>query len=475
MWTEIDLSKIKPADYNPRKLSENAFENLKNSISKLGVIKPIIVRKENMTIVAGHQRVKTMLALGMKTSPAFILEGVNMQDEVRFNQFHNMVEYEMSEKAPDVTVPELLPIGFSVVKHQDINIKSNGTCGALNSSLTTLLLKYGEFASIVCDKNGKVIVSAAYALSCKTLKKDVLVYCADERVIPLIEYYFKLEYGTFNYTHIEKKTYMQTLAQLSRLRTGRKGIGNSFKSTLYSLRVIPHLKKVNNERLRIIDFGAGKKDYYKLLKNNGYNITSVDPYNRIENKNAIDNIQNTKDFLKICSDLKLHGRYDVVICDSVLNSVDSLEAEKSVMLTLLALCKKDGIMFFSGRTLAGATGNMKTTNTKISKDSRIKFLDENNFTGIYRNGEWFFQKFHSSDQIKTITKWVSASSQIIEMNGVFHVICKNDGKGSATQDEIIKALRFEWDMMLPGGLSYGLSDEIENAYKYAIENENTND
>ena len=55
----IDISKIKPAAYNPRKLSDKAFEDLKESISELGFILPIIINKSNNTIVAGHQRTKT--------------------------------------------------------------------------------------------------------------------------------------------------------------------------------------------------------------------------------------------------------------------------------------------------------------------------------------------------------------------------------------------------------------------------------
>lgn len=55
----IDLRTIKPADYNPRILKENAAEKLKESIKKLGCVKPIIVNSTNNTIIAGHQRTKS--------------------------------------------------------------------------------------------------------------------------------------------------------------------------------------------------------------------------------------------------------------------------------------------------------------------------------------------------------------------------------------------------------------------------------
>lgn len=62
---KIKINDIKPADYNPRILTQNAFENLQNSIKKLGVLKPIIVHAENNTIVAGHQRTRAMKSQGM--------------------------------------------------------------------------------------------------------------------------------------------------------------------------------------------------------------------------------------------------------------------------------------------------------------------------------------------------------------------------------------------------------------------------
>ena len=52
----------------------------------------------------------------------------------------------------------------------------------------------------------------------------------------------------------------------------------------------------------------------------------------------------------LVDDLKTRGRYDYVICDSVLNSVDSVEAEWSVLTVLKGLCKAGGSIFFSGRS-----------------------------------------------------------------------------------------------------------------------------
>ena len=45
-----------------------------------------------------------MKLLGYTHVPAFILDGVNSTDEVRFNQLHNYAECELSEIQPEINV-----------------------------------------------------------------------------------------------------------------------------------------------------------------------------------------------------------------------------------------------------------------------------------------------------------------------------------------------------------------------------------
>lgn len=53
---KIDINSLVPADYNPRKISEKDYANLKNSINEFGVVDPIIVNLKDNTIIGGHQR-----------------------------------------------------------------------------------------------------------------------------------------------------------------------------------------------------------------------------------------------------------------------------------------------------------------------------------------------------------------------------------------------------------------------------------
>lgn len=53
---KIDINSLVPADYNPRKISDKDYSNLKNSIDEFGIVDPIIVNLNDNTIISGHQR-----------------------------------------------------------------------------------------------------------------------------------------------------------------------------------------------------------------------------------------------------------------------------------------------------------------------------------------------------------------------------------------------------------------------------------
>ena len=93
----VKFADIRPASYNPRKITDNAFVELQGSLKTLGFILPIIVNRDNMTIVAGHQRTKAAMAVGLEEAPVYFISGVDIESEILFNQVHNGVELEPAE------------------------------------------------------------------------------------------------------------------------------------------------------------------------------------------------------------------------------------------------------------------------------------------------------------------------------------------------------------------------------------------
>jgi ParB-like chromosome segregation protein Spo0J len=57
----LPASSLVPAPYNPRKISADDFELLKDSIREHGLVEPIVVQKSNNMIIGGHQRLNAFV------------------------------------------------------------------------------------------------------------------------------------------------------------------------------------------------------------------------------------------------------------------------------------------------------------------------------------------------------------------------------------------------------------------------------
>jgi len=54
------ISDLKPSDYNPRDISEEALKGLETSLDRFGYVEPIIWNKQTGNVVGGHQRLKVL-------------------------------------------------------------------------------------------------------------------------------------------------------------------------------------------------------------------------------------------------------------------------------------------------------------------------------------------------------------------------------------------------------------------------------
>ena len=67
-YKEVALDDLKPAPYNPRKISPQALKGLVESIKRFGLVQPILVNKRTGLVVGGHQRIEAMKKAAMTTA-----------------------------------------------------------------------------------------------------------------------------------------------------------------------------------------------------------------------------------------------------------------------------------------------------------------------------------------------------------------------------------------------------------------------
>lgn len=116
-WTpvEVERSHLKGADYNPRQISDEAKGKLRNALSNMGLVQPIVWNKRTGNIVGGHQRLSQLDAL--EGSPNYRLTvaqvDVDEKTEKELNVLLNNPEVSGDwdlEKLKDLLTDETLDI-----------------------------------------------------------------------------------------------------------------------------------------------------------------------------------------------------------------------------------------------------------------------------------------------------------------------------------------------------------------------------
>jgi ParB/RepB/Spo0J family partition protein len=70
----VDIGDLNADPANPRRISDAELEALTRSIREFGLVDPIIARKEDHTVIGGHQRLLAARRLGLKTVPVIYLD-----------------------------------------------------------------------------------------------------------------------------------------------------------------------------------------------------------------------------------------------------------------------------------------------------------------------------------------------------------------------------------------------------------------
>lgn len=209
----IKLNEIKPAKYNPREISDKQFLKLQESIKELGYVIPILVNRKNNVIIAGHQRTKAGIAIGIQEAPAFFVNDITVADEIKFNQIHNGVDLK-ENKYPEIK-KELYTVGFQQIDTNDVNLDRLESASHVKE-MCKLLLKYGNvLCAVACDNH--IILHTNYIYACKALNIKANIYNLESEKLEIAKKYFAEDYGKYTYKHLKKETYVQGLAQMNRL------------------------------------------------------------------------------------------------------------------------------------------------------------------------------------------------------------------------------------------------------------------
>jgi len=71
---QVDIETLRPDPANPRRISDVELEALTRSLREWGFVQPVIVRREDRTVVGGHQRLLAARKLGIRSVPVIFVD-----------------------------------------------------------------------------------------------------------------------------------------------------------------------------------------------------------------------------------------------------------------------------------------------------------------------------------------------------------------------------------------------------------------
>lgn len=112
----VDINKLKPNVYNPRRLTAEQEKHLTESITRFGIVDPIIANKHldrEFIVIGGHMRLRIAKKLGYKEIPVVFLdleEDKEKELNVRLNSNTGEFDYELLKAFGEEF---LIDVGFS--------------------------------------------------------------------------------------------------------------------------------------------------------------------------------------------------------------------------------------------------------------------------------------------------------------------------------------------------------------------------
>jgi hypothetical protein len=382
----VPIDDITGSEYNPRIITQESLVALQQSIRRFGMVKPLIVNASNNVITAGHQRKKAAEAIGLKHLPCIKITSPNLQDEVQFNLMHNSIE----TSGTVVRLAEFKVGAYNYCPVTKIKIDSEPQNVLICSEITKLMSRYGEWGSVVTDGDGNIILNTEYAYCAKKLGYGVLSYSIPNEDVEEFLAVMGVEYGKYCFDDMGVKTYHQFLAQPKRMSTDGRA---AFTSTLYEEYLIPRLQKSD----AVIDVGAGRMAYVKILKSKGYNMHAYEPSLMVKGANKLDMKGIIANILNAEKQVKTRGAFDWCVLDAVINSVINDDFEKAVLTLCNAALKSTGTLVTCTRNVAENRNAYKQKKLSVGASAGLWPLDDKGYTLSVGHGIAFKQKFHTRE------------------------------------------------------------------------------
>lgn len=114
---DFNINLLNPAEYNPRELTKKQYEDLKESLTKFGLVEPIVVnsnKDRKNIVVGGHQRLRIWSEMGNDRIPCvFVNCDLEKEKQLNIRLNKNSGQWDWDLLANNFSPEDLVEWGFN--------------------------------------------------------------------------------------------------------------------------------------------------------------------------------------------------------------------------------------------------------------------------------------------------------------------------------------------------------------------------
>ena len=494
----VEISKLKPALYNPREVLQERLDLVRFSLRKLGFLLPIMATPEG-EILSGHQRYAVAVDMGAKKVPVMFVpvkekhkRGLNILFNRATNDMHlHDVPSEISDK---LTLENVLKIASEwedidpnskefapCLELQDINVKEFANKNIQHfvrhaANVGRMLARLHVAMPIVATKDGNVIngIGRLEAFARKG-KEFISVVFIDNQKAEIARSLLNLLSMEFSFTgdnadFLRYGAYRRAFLKRTHLGTGF--VFPVFKSKRRSDLDLSNPKHLGLWQDKcgkyVLDFGAGHGDEANILRKAGIEVTTFEPYPA--DKNIVNREKARASAMGFLNEIRKGKDFDSIFLSSVLNSVPFSEDREHILRICASLASTETTVYLAARSRYDSYWRSvergEVVSEKGARTCHFPLSLENGVVlGDLANNPKV-QKLFSREEFQELLEKFFGEVTVSTSSAMVTGICKKPLH--IPPQDLIKSLKFEFDLPYPDGKRMGLANLALKAFSMRL-------
>lgn len=504
MTNLVPIDTIHASAYNPRKNDEKRLALTEMSLRKLGWLLPIFA-DENGEILSGHQRHFVAKRMGYTHVPVTVVEAMTLDKRqatnVLFNRATNDIRkgitqddlkatlyrtdiVDLCEKLPDIDpntdaafpcIHQLRRVDTAQLAKKNAD-KFTSFCYTNAHMLQKNL--HGVSMPIIIDPDMNVVNGIGrLQVACEKGQRFVQAVQVDADHAEIARMFLNLLSMDFDFKgrYADVLRYNAFMRERNTRETDEEGnvsLGNGFYMGVFPKNTGRDFRKLEGKALeiwkkkygdKIVDFGAGKLNNTRILREAGIFVSAFEPY-FVTVGDKVHKETSLKIANQFLDEVESGIEYTSVFISSVFNSVPFIEDREKIAVILAALCVPNAQVVcwcqsYKAAQFISASGKGLKEATKASffmeYEPNVSLSDLSHHLKV--------QKGHTEQEIIRIFSPVFKNIKRLEMLHAFWYL-------EATQPvvdpkKLAEALDFEFELPYPDGSTLGLSARARQAFE----------